>query len=88
MVQGAEAIGVASNRSLPVTEGYSAALDVTFYEPIHNAMIQIAEGDFAIFYPHDLHMPCISTGNSQPVKKAVFKIDASMSPAGHTWRAQ
>ena len=55
---------------------YNDVKDVQFYEDCPSASVCIlAAGEYAIFFPHDIHKPgmCIN-GVSTPVKKVVVKI--------------
>ncbi|HMO60934.1 MAG TPA: YhcH/YjgK/YiaL family protein [Ferruginibacter sp.] len=51
---------------------YNAEKDVTIYNVTQpDTYIQLNPGQFAIFYPEDVHGPMIGTG---PVKKLVVKV--------------
>jgi YhcH/YjgK/YiaL family protein len=47
--------------------------DYTFYEG-ETSFIRIDEGMFTVFFPDDLHMPCVQAGESSRVKKVVVKV--------------
>ena len=47
--------------------------DYDFYDTDVN-MIPLTTGMFAIFYPGDLHMPCLTFETPNHVKKVVIKI--------------
>ncbi len=47
--------------------------DLAFYEGNSN-FVKIENGMFAIFFPHDLHMPGIKINLSAKVKKVVVKV--------------
>lgn len=36
--------------------------------------IKMREGFFAVFFPDDVHMPCVAISESGPVKKVVIKV--------------
>lgn len=38
------------------------------------ASVRLSQGDFLICYPEDAHMTALKINNSEPVKKAIFKI--------------
>ncbi|HYG01442.1 MAG TPA: YhcH/YjgK/YiaL family protein [Chryseosolibacter sp.] len=74
LVDGTENIGVSILKNQQPTESYDDARDVAFYADPFQTLIKLAAGDFAIFYPHDLHQPCMKDGEIKTVRKAVFKI--------------
>lgn len=47
--------------------------DVAFY-PNESTQFELTEGMFGIFFPSDLHRPCMLNGESSKVKKLVIKI--------------
>lgn len=74
MIEGAENIGVSIYKDQKPIETYDGAKDAAFYVALPDSTFRLDAGHFAIFYPHDLHQPCISVGEAQRVRKAVFKI--------------
>ncbi|MBO9683071.1 MAG: YhcH/YjgK/YiaL family protein [Flavisolibacter sp.] len=50
---------------------YNAEKDVTFFADKPSTYFQLKEGQFAIFYPEDVHAPMIGEG---VIKKLVVKI--------------
>ena len=70
IVSGSEEIGIATE--LPPTGDYNEEKDVRFFKPQAPGRIILAAGEFAVFFPQDIHMPGI--GDDRPVKKAVFKL--------------
>lgn len=50
---------------------YDSEKDVIFYNDQPDTYFQLTEGQFAIFYPEDVHAPMIGEG---PIKKLVVKI--------------
>jgi YhcH/YjgK/YiaL family protein len=74
MLRGEEFMGIKSfNGEIPTTP-YNADKDAAFYEPQFDSLIKVKSGQFAIFFPQDLHMPSMTTGNPSKVLKAVFKV--------------
>jgi len=55
---------------------YNSEKDVTFYKNSDKATTVVAgEGDFAVFFPNDIHKPGMTFGdNANEVKKIVIKI--------------
>ncbi|QIQ21758.1 YhcH/YjgK/YiaL family protein [Zophobihabitans entericus] len=71
--------GMAFSLQPPHTEMVTDKLkdnDIAFVQtPKDETMIVMNEGDFIIFYPHEVHKPlCVINGVVSPVRKAVVKI--------------
>ena len=72
LIAGEEKIGYATlTNQTPATE-YTP--DIVFYKDKADFYITMKPGDFAIFYPQDLHMPCIKSDTQKYVKKVVVKV--------------
>lgn len=72
IISGVELIGVRLlKEQKPVTKNEEN--DYTFYEG-DSDLIRIDKGMFAIFFPEDLHMPCIKSDQRSRVKKVVVKV--------------
>ena len=74
MVEGEEAMAVTSLDDQVATTPYDEERDAAFYEKVYDSIIKVREGQFAIFFPHDMHMPSIKTGKIGKIKKAVVKV--------------
>jgi YhcH/YjgK/YiaL family protein len=76
VVSGVEQMGVGPLVGLKVVAPYDAEKDVEFYADLpHQQWISVAAGNFAVFLPHDVHMPSLSLdGNLAEVKKVVIKV--------------
>jgi len=76
IVSGREWIGYCPAKGLTVDRPYDADKDVEFYKkpvaPISRVLM--TAGMFAIFYPHDVHMPGCMVEQPEQVKKIVVKI--------------
>ena len=72
IVQGTELMGVVIKKD---QKAISSDLDkdYTFYEGT-TSFVRVEEGMFTIFFPDDLHMPCVQAGESSRVKKVVVKV--------------
>jgi YhcH/YjgK/YiaL family protein len=72
IIQGVELMGFT-----PLTNQVSVEEDLekdyTFYEG-ETSMIRVEEGMFTIFFPEDLHRPCVKAGQISKVKKVVVKV--------------
>lgn len=60
---------------LKETKPYKEEIDAAFYEADVPAQeLMIGDGYFAIYWPQDGHMPCMSVNKAGEVKKVVIKI--------------
>ena len=59
------------SKALAPKEAYNAEKDVTFYSDAMDTYFELNAGQFAIFYPEDVHAPMIGEG---PIKKLVVKV--------------
>jgi YhcH/YjgK/YiaL family protein len=50
---------------------YNPEKDVRFFSDAPDMSFQLTDGQFAIFYPEDVHAPMIGDGE---IKKLVFKV--------------
>ena len=71
-INGTEELGW-KPREKCVTEkgGYNEEKDVQFYNDAPDMYFQLTNGQFAIFFPEDVHAPMIGKG---PIKKLVIKV--------------
>ncbi len=71
-INGVETIGW-KPREKCVTEngGYNEEKDVQFYNDAPDMYFQLTDGQFAIFFPEDVHAPMIGEGK---IKKLVIKV--------------
>lgn len=72
VISGTELMGV-SILSDQIPHTINEEKDVAFYEN-ESTEFELTQGMFAIFFPHDLHCPCIKNGENSKVKKLVVKI--------------
>lgn len=70
---GTEIMGYAPLDHLTVTKPYVPENDCELLSGTGD-FFTVAAGNFAIFYPQDAHMPCLTGGIPQPVVKVVVKI--------------
>ncbi len=74
IVSGSELIGYAPLNNQTVIEKYSEEKDVIFFEG-KTSLMRLDAGMFAVFFPDDLHKPCIQAKKtSKTVQKVVVKI--------------
>jgi YhcH/YjgK/YiaL family protein len=74
MVRGEEFMGIKIFTGETPTTPYDDKKDAAFYQPEFDSLVKVKEGQFTIFFPHDLHMPSMKTGQSAKILKAVFKV--------------
>jgi YhcH/YjgK/YiaL family protein len=73
MVEGAEVMGCAPVGALRVTEPYNEEKDFLLLAG-DGDFFKVSAGMFAIFFPHDAHMPQLAAGTPAPVRKIVLKV--------------
>lgn len=72
--------GSEKNCCLPIeklkeTKPYKEEIDAAFYKADAPPQeLVLGDGYFAIYYPHDGHMPCLSIDTPTKVKKVVVKV--------------
>lgn len=70
--QGSETMGWSPrSKCNDVKTPYNPEKDVTFFNDKPDTYFQLHEGQFAIFFPEDVHAPMIGEG---PIKKLVVKV--------------
>lgn len=74
VIRGVERMGVADVGALVVTEPYDPAQDVLMLDGKGGTFLDVHPGQFCIFFPHDAHMPGLSPGAPNVVKKVVMKV--------------
>lgn len=73
LVKGKEIIGFAQLSDMVVTEEYNAEKDVMFLKGEGN-YVTIKNPVFTIFFPQDVHRPCVLIDKNELVKKLVIKV--------------
>lgn len=75
VLEGREIIAYAPVAAMDeVTVPYNPEKDVTFYQG-NGAVMELTDGDFAIYFPQDAHKPCVRPeGAAETVRKAVVKV--------------
>ena len=71
-INGLETIGWKPREKCVTPNGeYNAEKDVQFYNDTPDTFFQLTDGQFAIFFPEDVHAPMIGEGS---IKKLVIKV--------------
>lgn len=73
VASGCEVIGHAPLSNLKIVEPYNAEKDVMFLAG-PGTLLRLDAGMFAIFYPHDAHMPTLAVSTPEAVRKVVIKV--------------
>lgn len=71
-IKGLETIGWKPREKCVTPNGeYNAEKDVQFYHDVPDTFFQLTDGQFAIFFPEDVHAPMIGEGT---IRKLVIKV--------------
>lgn len=73
IVSGREAIGYATLQNQEVTTEYNPEKDIIFFTGETTPLI-LENGMFAVFFPQDVHRPCMQINGPEKVKKVVIKL--------------
>ncbi|MEK4509131.1 YhcH/YjgK/YiaL family protein [Paenibacillus sp. FSL K6-2524] len=79
LIEGEEIYGWSPLREgIEPTKPYDSEGDITFYNPQNDEiLLPLKPGMFVVFFPHDIHRPCMGT-KSTKIKKVVIKIHISL----------
>lgn len=73
IVSGHEAIGYAPLSDQTVTAAYNPDKDIVFFAG-ETTQLMVEAGMFAVFFPQDVHRPCMQIDGPEKVKKVVVKV--------------
>jgi len=73
IVSGREAIGFETLDKQQILSEYNPEKDITFYSGKTSAIV-LESGKFAVFFPQDIHRPCMQIDGPEKVKKVVVKV--------------
>lgn len=75
IISGEEVIGLTRNKEvLKVISPYAEEKDIEFYEYSGGDLLAATPDRYFIFFPEDVHKPCIKMNENSEVKKVVVKI--------------
>ena len=76
LIRGQETLRCLPLEYLIESKGYDASKDAAFFEEndIKGQELLLGNGYFAIMFPQDGHLPCLSLSKSSMVRKVVMKI--------------
>lgn len=73
-IHGKETIGWKPRQSCHAPKGeYNPEKDVSFYSDVPDMYFQLTDGQFAIFFPEDVHAPMIAVDDKE-IRKLVIKV--------------
>ena len=72
VIRGEEMMGVTIQNNQKIIE-VNEEKDYTFYEGT-TSLVRVSKGMFTIFFPDDLHQPCVQIESAAEVKKVVIKV--------------
>lgn len=80
VLQGKERFGYSLSPFAGLDEDWLAERDVAFSDQlIEERYVDLAAGDFIVFYPGQPHRPLIAVeGEGEPVRKVVIKVDKTL----------
>lgn len=73
IVSGREAIGYALLNNQAELTPYAPEKDIIFFMGETTQMV-VEQGMFAVFFPHDVHRPCMQIDGPVSIKKVVIKV--------------
>jgi len=73
IVSGEEKLGYAPLETMEIKEAYNPDKDIIILNGSGD-YITATPGTFLVFFPHDAHQPCVTTGLDCTVKKVVVKV--------------
>lgn len=80
LISGEEEIGwVSYDPAMTPVEDLLEEKDIAFYGDLQASMyVPLQQGRYAIFFPDDVHQPCVHAQAGLPVRKAVIKIHMNL----------
>jgi len=72
VIRGEEFMGITTKNNQKILE-VNEEKDYTFYEGT-TSLVRVSKGMFTIFFPDDLHQPCVQTKLVSEVKKVVITV--------------
>jgi YhcH/YjgK/YiaL family protein len=74
MIKGEEMVGLSLLNNQTISKEYDYETDFLLVSDAPSFFATLSEGNFMIFFPTDLHMPCIKINEPALVKKVVVKV--------------
>ena len=73
MVSGKELMGVAQLSAQVPEKEYDEKDDYVLFKD-DMSFVKVESGQFTVFFPNDLHLPCIKVNEAEKVRKVVVKV--------------
>lgn len=73
IVSGREAIGYSPLTNQTILTPYTPEKDIVFFMG-ETTQLVVEQGMFAVFFPQDVHRPCMQIDGPEKVKKVVIKV--------------
>jgi len=73
MLEGEEIMGYLPFDGQECSIAYNPTKDVAFYA-LKTNLFEVKKGMFVVFFPEDIHQPCVMTDTSKTIKKVVVKV--------------
>jgi biofilm protein TabA len=73
VVNGSEKVGFCDVADMTIAQAYDKEKDCAIFKGTGD-FVTLSAGTFAVFFPHDAHMPGIAEGAPASVKKVVVKV--------------
>ncbi|NLO71286.1 MAG: DUF386 domain-containing protein [Porphyromonadaceae bacterium] len=74
LIEGEEYIQLTRDTSIPIKTSYDKSKDIVFYESEMGQLLLATPEQYFIFFPQDIHKPCIKKNERGLVKKIVVKV--------------
>ena len=74
MISGKEKMGIIQLENASGIHPYDEENDLVFYNSEGGEYVEADQNNFLIFFPEDVHRPCVKIQENIPVKKIVVKI--------------
>lgn len=77
VISGQEYIGLTRRKDLDVVSPYDKTKDIAFYSFGGGDILLASPSVYFIFFPEDIHRPCIQVNEPGTVRKIVFKVQVN-----------
>ena len=75
IIRGVERMDVVDLSKVQTMTGYDCEKDLEFFLDTDNyTSAVVSQGEYCIFFPNDIHKPCLNLNNQTSVKKMVVKV--------------
>lgn len=79
VIEGREKLGFVNDDGSYEIEERFEDRDIMFYKPLKNeGFVEAVPGCYSIFFPADIHMPCLMVEEPEKIRKAVVKVSVDL----------